>query len=266
MVEMINFYGLLMLQVMIIAGVAILCISVVESITCIALALRFEVRSLESFRLSFDEKYKITAQRQNITFTESQNHWFLWLSGLIGRVGFDYLPLTVPKSYTEKAKVSTVNMGYFSAMFFLTPFYIVFSLASVFEHFFRVVLDVLAFLVFFILGNVKIFILYYFREIKILVKSNDTNANCPDEILYRKPTIEISLYKSNELSDSIQRDNLNNFGVSLKDITEGKMIRFSTIVYYPGEEKSLEKDLPLTNGYLRSTFKKLTVKTKEERA
>ena len=240
-------------------------VAVIETFICIVLAMRFNIRNIKCYRNCFSNNYNIITQRNSVSWKESKNNWFLWLSVVTGNCRFNYEPLVDSKIITNIV-LSLKNVFRFIIMYLLTPIYILFFVCSYIERIYRIFLGFFGFFIFWILAKSKIIISYHLNTYIINIKSNDSYPTCTIDILYRKPIIKIYLFKPQDYIDSKQKDNINHFIVSLKEILpKQKSIKFKVLVYYSDGENGMKKDLPMTYIYLRMIFKNITVKYSEIR-
>ena len=260
----------------------LLAILVAEMIFCVVLALRFRVEKLSGFRERFLIYYEISAERNAVSWKESKNNWFLWMSVLIGKIKTGYMPL---QSFQSKSETNTIidlaknnlrvvgnnavyvlrNTGRFAMLFLSTPFYLMFSACSIFERCFRFLLGPVVFFCFWLLAKIKIFLIYHFEGKTLTVDSINTDVTCTIDVLYRKPVIRIILRNPQDCPDSLQKDNINHFTTTLKRILPSQhYIKFKTEVIYPNDESALKVELPLTHSYLRAAYAKLNyIKSRE---
>jgi len=261
---------------------SLLIVVITETVFCTAWALQFRVEELAGYSSRFALFYDISAQRDAVTWIESKHNWLLWLSVCTGNTNRRYVHLS---SLQGKAQFLTTeeflrgnlqivkknimralkNIGRFTLMIFLVPFYFVFFVGSSVERVYRLLLKPIVYLGFWVLAISKIKYIYYFKGNKLVVDSRNIDAFCTSDVLYRKPVIQILLHGSQACDDSFQKDNLNRFTAMLKErISDSRYIKFKTEIVYSEEAEVVQKELPLTFSYLKANYTNLIyIKNKE---
>ena len=243
--------------------VVLFMIALTETLVCVALAMRFQIRELSSYKTCFCAQNSISSPREAVTWQESKQNWFLWLSVVLGSCHIKYMPLVEKQSATNIGR-GIANAFLFAILYLLALLHIAFLIASFFERIYRFFLGFFGLALFWGLANLKLSLSYHLNGYKICINSDVADSIHTNDILYRKPTIIIMLCSPNNCADSTQKDNLNHFTASLKSILPQQThIRFKTLVYYPDGERGLKADLPLTERFLHTTFKTISVKSKE---
>jgi hypothetical protein len=160
---------------------------------------------------------------------------------------------------------SVANTCRFLLLALMVPILFAAYIASSFERLFRFFLGVPAFLVFLFSAKVKKLLTYHINNLWLIV---DSKAKRPQDIAgirFRKPKIRINLSCPSVCPDSMQADNLIHFENLISDSFPLKnRIRFRTIVYYPKDVSALNTELPLTAGYIRTAYTRVSYITSNQ--
>jgi len=251
--------------------ILIFTISIFESICCIMAALKFNVEELVGYHVWFSMHYKIASkrdnlsreERNNLSWEDSKQNWFLWAGVFIGNLGLRYSSLLPYQHIFSSDTIKNIvfvagNLFRYCVLVLLVPFYLILSILSIFERFARYLLTSLVFFVFWFLAKIKILFIYHFTGSTFVIDSKEENAPCIIDVLYRKPVIRVILHTPQKCPDPSQKDILNNFTNSLKSkLPPLRKIKFKTEVFYPRSVNMLQADLPLTYNYLHSAYSKL---------
>lgn len=230
--------------------ILLLAVVIAEIVVCILMALQFRVEELSGFYSRFLSYYKISVRRDTVSWVESKNNWFLWLSVSIGNVEIEYMP-----GYSVNSVIS--NIGSYFFLVLLTPFYFIFAVGSYFERIYRILLKPFVFICFWLLAKLKIIMTYYFKGTTLVVDSKSTDTVCSVDVIYRRPVIRILLHHPGEYPDSLQKDNLNHFTSTLRNLLPlQQYVKFRTEIVYPADVEE-QRELPLTMSYLCANYAKL---------
>ena len=238
--------------------VLLFAVAAIEASICVAVAVRFSIREITTYRDCFISNYNISTRRDKVTRAESRHNWLLWMSVLTGGIKISYSQMQKNQA-KEYAAGSIANAMRFALLFLAAPLHIVCSAASVFERGCRCVLSLIAFPVFCLLYYIKARLSFHLNSFIVSIDSKDYNPECSDEVLYRKPAFKITLCNPDICPDFAQKDNLNYFTVSLKNIRpQINRVKFRTTVYYPGGRSAMESELPMTASFLEMSFEKIS--------
>ena len=265
--------------------VSVFAIVSLEVLFCVIKAMTFQVEKLPTYRNWFMNHYRITAERNKISWKENKHNWLLWASVLMSNVKLyfasqsPYFQISsVPKEDKLQILKHNLRIIYFNVrnivynslryltFLALVPIYLLLIVASVIERLYRFLLEPIAVIIFWILAKIKEYLTYHFRGKPLIIHGHLENVSCPADIVYRKPFIQFHLYDTQYCPDYLQKDNLNHFTSTLKSLLPPqRQIRIKAEVHYWKNLENLETELPLTIDYLRASFSRLTyIQTKQE--
>jgi len=265
--------------------VCIFVITCFEVLCCITKAMDFQIEKLPNYRNWFIKHYRITAKRNAISWKASKHNWFLWSREKLSNLKIYFVSQSpyfqlfgLPKENIHQtlkhnfrivyinAKNTVFNVIKYLTFFATIPVYTILIITSVIERFYRFLLEPIAFFIFLVSAKIKENVVYYFKGSLLVVHSHIENFTCPEDIIYRKPTIQIRLYDPQYCPDYLQKDNINHFTSTFKNlIPPQQRIKIKTEVCYWKSVDNLQVELPLTINYLRASFSRLThIQTNKE--
>lgn len=244
-------------QVLVLIAISLLILSFLETILCVYRAMYFKVDMIHNFRKHYFACARLPVARQNITLKSCRFYWIHWLQVSMSAFSFRFARFH-GKAFLKKVLTILLNIIRFVCTLLLANVYMLLVLLSLFERAFRAVLTYVGLVIFLIAARIKVVIMYHKSSNIISISSGNSNLDCPSSIIFQKPILKILLQNPNTVSDVEQKNNLNRFTVSMKNLLQKtKPVKYKVHVKYTGGIEGIKRDLPMTLGILKSNFRKI---------